>query len=57
MEFLQTNWLVLLIAFMSFLKVIVNLTPTDNDNKIFGWIDSVFNAIIPNYKKGGGQHK
>ena len=56
MEFLQTNWLVLLIAFMSFLKVIVNLTPTDNDNKIFGWLDSVFNAIIPNYKKGGGQH-
>ncbi len=57
MEFIQTNWLELLIGSMAFLKVIINLTPTENDNKIFGWLDSVFNAIIPNYKKGGGQHK
>ena len=41
---------------MAFLKIITNLTPTEEDNKVFSWIDSIFNAIVPNYKKGGGQH-
>ncbi|MCW0484076.1 hypothetical protein [Gaoshiqia sediminis] len=52
--FLKTYWLELLIAFMAFAKVIVNLTPTTRDNKVFGWLDTILNAITPNYKKGGG---
>lgn len=52
--FLKTYWLELLIAFMAFAKVIVNLTPTTRDNKVFGWLDTLLNAITPNYKKGGG---
>ena len=36
---------------MAFLKVVTNLTPTEKDNKIFGWLDSVIDAVIPNYKK------
>tara|TARA_R110002020_G_C15845761_1_gene735630 strand:+ start:463 stop:606 length:144 start_codon:yes stop_codon:yes gene_type:complete len=45
------NWLELLIALMAFGKVITNLTPTQADNKMFGWLDTIIDAIIPNYKK------
>ena len=55
-DFILTNWLELLVGLMAFIKVIVNLTPTTNDNKIFSYVDSIFNTIIPNYKKGGGVH-
>lgn len=55
-NFLKSYWLELLLALMAFIKVIVNLTPTTKDNQVFGWIDSIFNAIIPNYAKGGGVH-
>ena len=55
-EFIFTNWLELLIGLMAFLKIVINLTPTESDNKIFGWLDSIFNVIIPNYKKGCGTH-
>ena len=54
--FISENWLELLIGLMAFIKIITNLTPTEQDNKVFGWLDSIFNVIIPNYKKGGGQH-
>jgi hypothetical protein len=56
LEFIGQNWLELLIGLMAFIKVITNLTPTEKDNKMFSWIDSILNTIIPNYKKGGGQH-
>jgi len=36
---------------MAFAKIVTNLTPSDKDNKIFGWIDTVIDALIPNYKK------
>ena len=55
-EFISQNWLELLIALMALAKVVVNLTPTDKDNQVFGWLDSIFNAIFPNYKAGGGKH-
>ena len=51
MDFISQNWLELLVGLMSFLKVVTNLTPTEKDNKIFGWLDSVIDAVIPNYKK------
>ena len=55
-NFLTQNWLELLIGLMAFIKIITNLTPTEKDNKVFSWLDDIFNVIIPNYKKGGGQH-
>tara|TARA_B100001094_G_scaffold7119_1_gene6359 strand:- start:5961 stop:6140 length:180 start_codon:yes stop_codon:yes gene_type:complete len=55
-EFISQNWLELIIGLMAFIKIIINLTPTEEDNKVFSWLDSIFNAIIPNYKKGGGTH-
>ena len=51
MDFISQNWLELLVGLMAFLKVVTNLTPTEKDNKIFGWLDSVIDAVIPNYKK------
>ena len=50
MDFISQNWLELLVGLMAFLKVVTNLTPTEKDNKIFGWLDSVIDAVIPNYK-------
>tara|TARA_R100000734_G_C3310950_1_gene101749 strand:+ start:1412 stop:1591 length:180 start_codon:yes stop_codon:yes gene_type:complete len=55
-EFITQNWLELLIGLMAFVKIVVNLTPTEKDNKVFGWLDSIFNTIFPNYNKNGGQH-
>jgi hypothetical protein len=51
MEFVQNNWLELLVGLMAFAKVVTNLTPSDKDNKIFGWLDTVIDAFVPNYKK------
>ena len=45
-DFLIQNWAELLIAVMALTKVIVNLTPTEKDNKVFGWLDNLINSII-----------
>jgi len=34
-----------------FAKVVTNLTPTEKDNKIFGWLDTMIDAIVPKYNK------
>jgi len=52
LDFITENVVVLVIAAMAFAKVIVNLTPTEKDNKIFGYLDSIINAIIPDRLKG-----
>lgn len=57
MNFILENWLELLIGLMAFLKVIANLTPTENDNMVFSWIDKIINVFVPNYNKKGGKHK
>jgi len=51
MNFITENWLELLVGLMALAKVVTNLTPSDKDNKIFGWLDTVIDALIPNYKK------
>jgi hypothetical protein len=53
-SFLLSHWAELLLGLLAFLKVIVNLTPTTKDNKIFEWLDNIINFFIPNLKKGGG---
>lgn len=50
-EFLTENWLELTIAAMAFVKVIVNLTPTEKDNEIFGLLDTIITAVIPDRRK------
>jgi len=56
MDFILNNWAELLIGLMAFVKVVINLTPTEKDNQIFGYLDSLINMIIadrikPNNKK------
>lgn len=46
MEFITNNWIALLVGLMAFIKVIVNLTPTDTDNEVFGKIDKFINVFI-----------
>lgn len=46
-EFLTDNWGELLIAVLAFAKVVVNLTPTEKDNKVFAWLDALVDAIVP----------
>ena len=47
MDFISQNWLELLIGLMAFIKVVVNLTPSEKDNQVFGWLDNLINAIVP----------
>ena len=55
-NFLIENWEAILIGLLAFVKVIVNLTPSEKDNNLFVIVDKIINAIIPNRKKGGGAH-
>ncbi len=50
-DFILENWAELLFAFMAALKVVVNLTPTEKDNQIFGWLDTIINVIVGNRTK------
>ncbi len=50
-NFILENWASLLIAVMALAKVVVNLTPSNADNKVFGWIDVLINAIITDRRK------
>ena len=44
--FFLDNWGELLIALLAFSKVVVNLTPTETDNRVFGYLDTLINAIV-----------
>jgi len=50
-ELIQTYWAEILLGVMAFAKIIVNLTPTNVDNKVFGWIDVLINAIVSDRRK------
>lgn len=45
-DFIALHWAELVIGLLAFIKVIVNLTPTEEDNKVFGKIDSIINYFI-----------
>ena len=50
-ELIQTYWAEIILALMAFVKVIVNLTPTEAYNKVFGWLDTLINAIVADRRK------
>ena len=45
-DFILQNWAELLIGLLAFIKIIVNLTPTEKDNVVFGKIDKLINFLI-----------
>lgn len=49
-NFLMANWAELLIAFMAFVKVVVRLTPTLKDDRVFGYLDDLIAFFVPNLK-------
>lgn len=51
MDFVVANWAELLLAAMVFVKVIVNLTPSVKDDRVFTYVDMLLNAIIANNTK------
>jgi hypothetical protein len=51
MEFIADNWAELTLALLALVKVVVNLTPTEQDNKVFGYLDVLINLIIADRKK------
>ena len=44
-------WAEILLGLMAFIKLIVNITPTQTDNKVFGWLDVLINAIVSDRRK------
>ena len=50
MDMILDNWAELILAVMVLLKVIVNITPTDKDNKVFSYVDDFINYIIKDRK-------
>lgn len=51
MDFIIDNWGELLIGMMAFIKIVVNITPTEKDNMVFGWMDSLVNMVVSDRKK------
>ena len=51
MDFFLNTSAALLLAFMVFAKVVVNLTPSVKDDRVFAYVDLLLNAIIANNTK------
>jgi len=51
MDFILDNLAELVIGVLALIKVVVNLTPTEKDNQVFGYIDSLVNMVISDRKK------
>jgi len=50
-DFILQNWAALLLGLMALAKIVVNLTPTEKDNKIFGYLDILIDAVISDRKR------
>jgi hypothetical protein len=50
-DFITENWIPLVVAVMALIKVIVNLTPTESDNAVFGYLDILITAITGDRRK------
>ena len=50
-DFISENWIALTIGLIAFIKIIVNLTPTDADNAVFGYFDILITAITGDRRK------
>ena len=44
--FIMNNLAELIIALLALVKVVVNLTPTEKDNQVFGYLDAMINMIF-----------
>lgn len=51
MDFILDNLAELCIALMAFAKVVVNLTPTEKDNMVFGYLDVIITTLVGDRRK------
>lgn len=56
-NFFSDNWGALLMGILGFIDLVARLTPSEKDNSIVNFLMTLLNAIIPNFKKGGGSFK
>ncbi len=56
-NFFFDNWGALVMGILGFVDLVARLTPSEKDNSIVNFLMTIFNAIIPNFKKGGGSFK
>lgn len=51
LDFAKDNWGELTIAVLALVKVVIRLTPTLSDDKVFGLLDKFLESFVPNLKK------
>ncbi|HCY39963.1 MAG TPA: hypothetical protein DHV48_01155 [Prolixibacteraceae bacterium] len=56
-NFLTDHWGALLLGLLGFFDLVARLTPTEKDNSVVNFLLTIFNAIIPNFRKGGGSFR
>jgi hypothetical protein len=54
-DLLAGYWAELLLGTMAVIKILVRITPTLKDDKVFGWLDKLIEMLLPNIttKKNG----
>jgi hypothetical protein len=50
MQLLFDHWAEILLGGLAFAKVVVRLTPSLKDDAVFGYLDRVIEAFVPNRK-------
>ena len=53
MDIISENWLELLVALMTFLKVVFNYIPSEKAVKMFGFLDDFINFLVKDKSKDG----
>jgi hypothetical protein len=56
-NFFLDNWGALVLGLIGFIDLVARLTPSEKDNSIVNFLMTLLNAIIPNFKKGGGSFR
>lgn len=56
LDVLAENWAVVLTATLVFAEAIVKITPSEKDNSILNFIKKILDFVLPNIRKGGGEH-
>jgi hypothetical protein len=56
-NFFSDNWGALVLGLLGFIDLVARLTPSEKDNSIVNFLTTLLNAIIPNFKKGGGSFR
>lgn len=57
LDFLMQNGAELLLSIMALFKVIVRLTPTKKDDKVFGYLDDLVSFLVKNNEIDDKQKK